>query len=261
MRKIFSILTAVLFSATMFASTYIVAGNEALMGSNWSKDDANNQMQLVEGVYKLVKENVTLGAQKYEYKVIKDGDWDALNPNNRELAIAEDGVYNVTFTLVEADGADGITAEAQKVGDAVVEKTVAMHGNFFGNWADTELFTAAEDKLSASLTLNLAEGNYEFGMRIAGPGNWKANGAELSRENNTTSLLEGSGNMKLAADVAGEYKFVFTFEGETLEVTFPSATAITNTMEETKAMKLYENGQLVIIKNGVKYDALGQIVK
>jgi hypothetical protein len=34
-------------------------------------------------------------------------------------------------------------------------------------------------------------------------------------------------------------------------------TAISNTAVESKAVKFFENGQLVIIKNGVKYNALG----
>jgi hypothetical protein len=36
---------------------------------------------------------------------------------------------------------------------------------------------------------------------------------------------------------------------------FPSD--ISNTAAESKAVKFIENGQLVIIKNGVKYNALG----
>ncbi len=39
------------------------------------------------------------------------------------------------------------------------------------------------------------------------------------------------------------------------------ATAIENTSVEGKAFKTFENGQLVIIKNGVKYNATGAIVK
>ena len=39
------------------------------------------------------------------------------------------------------------------------------------------------------------------------------------------------------------------------------ATAIDNTEVEAKAIKTFENGQLVIIKNGVKYNATGAIVK
>ena len=34
-------------------------------------------------------------------------------------------------------------------------------------------------------------------------------------------------------------------------------TALSNTAVESKAVKFFENGQLVIIKNGVKYNALG----
>ena len=36
-----------------------------------------------------------------------------------------------------------------------------------------------------------------------------------------------------------------------------SPTALSNTAVESKAVKFFENGQLVIIKNGVKYNALG----
>ena len=40
-----------------------------------------------------------------------------------------------------------------------------------------------------------------------------------------------------------------------------AATAIDNTAAEVKTVKTFENGQLIIIKNGVKYNATGAIVK
>jgi len=40
-----------------------------------------------------------------------------------------------------------------------------------------------------------------------------------------------------------------------------STEAIDNTAAEVKAVKTFENGQLVIIKNGVKYNATGTVVK
>ena len=40
-----------------------------------------------------------------------------------------------------------------------------------------------------------------------------------------------------------------------------SATAINNTADEVKAFKTIENGQLVIIKNGVRYDATGAVIR
>ncbi len=40
-----------------------------------------------------------------------------------------------------------------------------------------------------------------------------------------------------------------------------SATAINNTTDEIKAFKTIENGKLVIIKNGVRYDATGAVIR
>ncbi|MBR2285138.1 MAG: hypothetical protein IJ900_01240, partial [Paludibacteraceae bacterium] len=53
--------------------------------------------------------------------------------------------------------------------------------------------------------------------------NWTANGANLTREANTTNLAEGSGNMHIAADVAGDYVFTYTYETQVLEVVYPEA--------------------------------------
>ena len=56
----------------------------------------------------------------------------------------------------------------------------------------------------------------------------------------------------------------FTMPAEDVTVTADFgdvATAINNTEASVKAVKRIENGQMIIIKNGVKYDALGQIVK
>ena len=57
----------------------------------------------------------------------------------------------------------------------------------------------------------------------------------------------------------------FTMPAEEVEVvaTFDTnfPTSVESSKAEKKAVKFIENGQLIIIKNGVKYDALGQIVK
>jgi hypothetical protein len=123
---------------------------------------------------------------------------------------------------------------AIKTGDAVVLPTVILHGNFTGEWKDTDPFVAAEDKLTAALELELAEGTYDFGFKF--DGQWKANGAVLTREANTTNLAEGSGNMKLTADKAGKYTIVYTFESQAVVVTYPSDA-------ESDTIKLeFENG-------------------
>lgn len=203
--------------------TYTVAGgSDVLFGTTWAPANTANDMALVEGLYTWEKSELTLAAGNIEFKVCEDHGWDVAYPaQNYELAIAEAGIYTVTITF-NAETKE-VAAIATKTGEAVVVPTVAMHGNFLGSWADTENFAIAQDNASASLTLTLAEGNYEFGMRIGGSGNWTANGANLTREANTTNLAEGSGNMHIAADVAGDYVFTYTYETQVLEVVYPEA--------------------------------------
>ena len=46
-----------------------------------------------------------------------------------------------------------------------------------------------------------------------------------------------------------------------INATENTATAIDNTVVSEKAIKMFENGQLIIIKNGVKYNALGSVIE
>lgn len=69
------------------------------------------------------------------------------------------------------------------------------------------------------------------------------------------------------ATVTGEFYFAYANGASSVQWTGYTvgasntkpgpATAITNTEVEAKAVKVFENGQLIIIKNGVKYNALG----
>lgn len=205
--------------------TYTVAGgSDVAFGTTWAPSNEANDMTLVEGLYTWEKADLTLAAGNIEFKVCEDHAWTVAYPaQNYVLNIPEAGIYTITITF-NAETQE-VAAVATKTGEAVVVPTVAMHGNFLGSWADTENFAIAQDNASASLTLTLAEGNYEFGMRIGGSGNWTANGANLTREANTTNLAEGSGNMHIAADVAGDYVFTYTYETQVLEVVYPEAPA------------------------------------
>lgn len=244
--------------------TYTVAGGKTdLFGTSWDPTNTANDMTKQEdGTYKWEKTDLTLAAGSIGFKVCEDHAWAVAYPaQDYQLAIPEAGIYTITITFNPAAEADKVAAVATKTGDAVVIPTVAMHGNFLGSWADTENFTLAEGNATASLTLNLAADQYEFGMRIGGSDNWTANGATLTREANSTDVSVGSGNMKLTADVAGDYIFTYTFETHTLAVTFPIGTGITNTAVDAQIIKTIENGQLIIIKNGVKYDVHGTIIR
>ena len=205
------------------AHTYTVAGgSDIAFGTTWDPANAANDMALVEGLYKWEKTELTLPAGTIEFKVCEDHGWDVAYPgSNYQLAIAEAGIYTITITF-NADSKE-VAAVATKTGDAVVIPSIAMHGNFLGSWADTQNFEIAEGNATASLTLNLAAGNYEFGMRIGGAGNWTSNGAAFTRENASAVVEAGSGNLTLAADVEGDYIFTWTYETNTLAITFPTA--------------------------------------
>lgn len=206
--------------------TYTVAGSsDAAFGTAWDPKNAENDMFLVSGtIYGWEKYNLTLSAGKIEFKVCEDHAWTTAYPaQNYELTIPADGIYTIMIMFDAASKT--VEAFAEKTGDAVVIPTVAMHGNFAGpsDWNDTENFTLAADELTATLVMTLAvRDNYEFGMRIGGKGNWTSNGVQFTRENNSAEVVNTSGNLKLVADVAGEYTFTWTYATNTLAITFPA---------------------------------------
>lgn len=208
---------------------YTVAGEPTtVFGTTWDlTNTANDMAKQTDGSYKWEKTGLELGAGTVAFKVVKNRDWNnganAWPAENYTLAIAEAGIYTITITFEPANE-NAVNATATKTGEAVVVPTVIMHGTFTGSsWADTEAFAKSEDKKTASLKLTLAVGDIEFGLML--DGSWKANGATITRENASTSLASGSGNMHLTADVAGEYTFTYTYETQTLAVTFPALPA------------------------------------
>ena len=247
---------------------WTVLGVDAL-GLNWTIEATDNDMvKQADGSYKLVKENLELGAGNYDYKVAKNHSWDISIPAgspNQTLTIETSGIYNVTFVLDAACTTLTATAELVQAGEVI--PVVGMHGNFLGSWADTEKFTMAADKLTASLVLTIPVGEYEFGMQIAGV--WTANGTAFTRENTSAAIVGTSPNNTLSADVEGEYTFTWTYKTSTLTIAYPVAgddpvdpeTAVDNVAVGEKAVKVIRNGQMYIIRNGVIYNAMGQIAE
>jgi hypothetical protein len=244
--------------------TYTVAGDNAyVFGTTWDVTNTSNDMELQEdNTYKWEKENLELPVGNVEFKVAQDHSWSVNYPkDNYVLAIAESGSYTITITF-NPEG-NVVSAEATKTGDADVTPSVAMHGDFTKDgWKDTENFTIAEDKASASLTLTLAADRYEFGMRIGGSGNWTANGAQFSRENPSAEVVAGSGNLVLTTDVDGEYTFTWTYATNTLAITFPAKEeGIAEVVAAGKAAKVVRDGQLLILKGNKTFNAQGAIVR
>lgn len=179
-------------------------------------------MPLVEGtVYQLVKTDIQLTTGEIEYKVCFDHGWGGRDgvPNSK-LNIEKGGKYDITFTF-DTNG-DKSTASAVLKEEIDILPTVQMKGGWDG-WAASVDFTLAADQKTASATKTIAKGDYEFKMVISE--GWRGNGASVTRETNTVANFSSNGdNMKLVADASGEYTFTWTFETNTLAITFPAPT-------------------------------------
>ena len=222
----FAIANIYFWSAPAATATYTVAGNNAELFNNTTWDPTNiaNNMDLQEeGIYKFEKTDVTLPEGNIEFKVVKDHNWSAgaWPADNYVLNIPEAGVYTITITFNEET--KDVAAEAVKTGDAQVDPVVSIAGSMNSWNASADLMTLAEDKQTASLTLNLAAQTYEFKVVLNG-GDWRSNAQEFTRENATAAEMTGNlDNMHLVADVAGEYVFTWTFATNTLVITYPNA--------------------------------------
>lgn len=96
---------------------------------------------------------------------------------------------------------------------------VAAKGDW-DSWAKPLAFVIAGDEKTASVTKHLAAGDYGFKMMING--DFKANGYTYHREYTSASgITENGSNMKLTADIEGDYTFTWTFETNAISITFP----------------------------------------
>lgn len=105
---------------------------------------------------------------------------------------------------------------------------LGVHGNFSGEWKTTYFTSVSDNGTSASLTLNINAGNYEFGMKVP---DWKScNNISFTRNANSHSMTQNCGNNNNAtfnADVNGEYTFTWTFATNTLTITYPTLSSYT----------------------------------
>ena len=259
-----AVLNSIIFAGEAApAHTYTVAGGSAVaFGTTWDPSNTNNDMVLQEdNTYKWEKTDLTLPAGSIEFKVCVDHSWDVAYPaQNYNLSIAEAGIYTIAIYYNPNDN-NYVGAVATKTGSAEVDPTVAVKGSW-DSWANEVAFELADNKLTATGTLNIAvAGNYEFKVILNGS-DWRANGYTYHRDFTGAEGIAGNGdNMLLQADAAGQYVITWTFATNAINFTFPVADGIDNTEVKATVVKTIENGQLIIIKNGVKFNAQGAIVR
>jgi hypothetical protein len=220
-----------------------------------------------------------LAAGKYQMKVVDGDAWkgiDAMTEVAGGLFKDQDG--NICFILAEAGNVTvTYTAEAYTMAGnfaAPEVKLIGIKGEGEAAWdasVNAVALTPAEDKLTASVTLNLTGWYYEFKLIIAGDWLGKVNEDGLYNLKSDWPSVDGltreGANIKLTMGegdkVPGDYTFTWNYAEGKLTVTFPtgSTSALDNADAAVKTVKVIENGQMYIIKNGVKYNAIGSMIQ
>lgn len=89
-------------------TSWSIAGVADLMGDEWApSSEANVMTEKSAGVYELVKQGVSLTAGSYDYKACANKAWSISEipaSGNQSLEILEDGIYDITFTLIVGEG-------------------------------------------------------------------------------------------------------------------------------------------------------------
>lgn len=215
---------------------------------------------------------LSLAAGKHQLKAVDlEGNWHSI----ADLTAVAGGLYydqdgNVCFILENA-GDVTITYNAATPVYTVTGTFVAPEVKLIGinGWTeatDAIALTPAEDKLSASVTMELTNDWYDFKVIRAGEWLGKTNdGTEnykIHKDYNWVDALvrdyEGLKSISLQpSETNKNYTFTWNYAQGKLTVTFPSETGIENTEAEMKAVKRIENGQLFIEKGNKIYNVLG----
>ena len=232
---------------------------------------------------------VALELGTYEFKIVSDGSYLSLNGegeslfrvhrnwnhadhvnlinNGRNFELIADAAGEYTFTWTYADSTLVVSFPELP--------TVAIVGNFAGDdswWVPVTENTMIPDENNetASVTIEILEAkSYEMKVWVGGTylTKYGMDGLfRIHREFNhadDVNIEVADNNLLLDADITGNYVFTWTFASRNLVVTFPSSTPseVVNAEAGNKTVKRIENGQLVIIRDGVKFNTLGTLVK
>jgi len=228
----------------------------------------------------LLKVHFTDATDGIEFKVM-NANFDHLAGSREAAWISGNGAFEQFLTSSAVDslkaygleiiGANFTCTQVELLESKTLKDGFTVWTGFFwaDDWTTLELYYngyAGVDWSKATALRIYSEANRaDFVINIKE--NWDAEGQIADQ----TAMSAGEGYMELPLTDelrtrlanAGHWMIQFNKEaGSPFNVTdivlvgdFPSD--ISNTEVESKAVKFFENGQLVIIKNGVKYNALG----
>lgn len=267
-------------------SVFTVEGNFVMptiqLAGSWNWESISNFTPSLDKLTASVKLNFT--ANYYEFKIIYNGTWkgkwidnddtkyyitrNVLSVNNFEegknnLVITPDVAGDYTFTYTYATG------ELVVSFPEIPAPTYYIAGDFT-SWGTSKV-EMAENEGVWNVSINIdTESEYQSFKVVKviakinpdetwyGLASWSA-----MTEANCTNWTIGGGEESIGITMTKKGLFTFKFTPATTKVSveYPDATALDNTADEAKAIKRIENGQLVIYKNGVRYNALGAEIK
>ena len=228
----------------------------------------------------LLKVHFTDASDGIEFKVMNQF-FDHLAGSREAAWISGDGAFEQFLTPTAVDslkaygleiiGANFTCTQVELLESKTLKEGFTVWTGFFwaDSWSTLELYYngyAGVDFSKATALRIYSEANRsDFVINIKE--SWEPEGQIADQ----TAMTPGEGYMELALTPdlrnrlanAGHWMIQFNKEeGAPFNVTDivlvgDFSTDISNTEVENKAVKFFENGQLVIIKNGVKYNALG----
>lgn len=180
-----------------------------------------------------------------------------LNSGDKEINAKESTCYNVAGDAIACAGG----GDDPQPGEATYRLVVSPK-----EWNPTETPMNVENGVAACMvTLDAAELQLAVVETNGGGETWLKNTTSpITRENNTVVIGKDASmdNTSFSADVAGNYTFNYTIATGTLVVIFPNeAQGINNISQKADFTKVIRNGQVLIIRDGVAYDMMGQEVK
>ena len=228
----------------------------------------------------LLKVHFTGASDGIEFKVMNAA-FDDLAGSREAAWISGDGAFEQFLTQTAVDslkaygleiiGGNFTCTQVELLESKTLKDGFTVWTGFFwaDEWSTLELYWngyAGVDWANATSLRIYSEANRsDFVINIKE--NWDPEGQIADQ----SAMTAGDGYMELSLTDelrnrlanAGHWMIQFNKEaGNPFNVTDivlvgNFTTAIDNTVMESKAVKFFENGQLVIIKNGVKYNALG----
>ena len=137
-----------------------------------------------------------------------------------------------SYTLAQVDEAKGVeySIKVGSIEGAAQQTSANVTADFkemlakvavmgVNNWDGTDVMTASDDYLSASITLPLTAKKYELKLTV--DGQWVGDKNNITRDNNSSVFENNGDNGSITADLDGDYVFTYTYADKTLVVTYP----------------------------------------